>query len=157
MSALYGHTREVRRFNDIQHEIDVCKYLKEHTGTNAFILAPRNRINWSVYSNRLVIVPSFKANKMQFDSKKIFPEMIKRTSIFFEEGSFEKYFKMKITGRDKEATNYFNKFWLTLDKDKILRIKRDYKIDYLIREKEKPVEGLEAFYQNASYIVYRLQ
>ena len=64
---------------------------------------------------------------------------------------------MIIEGKYKEAKEYVKKFWLKLNKTKIDYIKKHYDVDFVIREKYLPISGLEIFFTNKAYFVYRIQ
>ena len=138
--------------------IEVCRYLDEHADINAIVIGPPKGINWSDYSNRMTIVYHLHTYKLAFDSKNMFPELIKRSTILFEKGALEKYSKLRWQGKKSEANNYVNGFWKNLDKLKLYKIKKRYNndIEFVIREKELPLKGLEEVFKNKTYIVYRI-
>ncbi len=154
LSSIYGHSRESGRFKHLFYEYDICKYIEKNTKKDAFILY-YSYFDW-LESKRLAVRMPFNSRLVQYDSSKIFPELVKRSKIMFEEGSFEKYFKLRLQGKRDDAQRYLDSFWKKLSKDKLYEIKKHYPIDYLIREKDKPIENLNIFYQNKKYFVYNL-
>lgn len=156
LSSVYGHSREKGRFDAISEKMDVLVYLEKNTDKSAFIIGPPKGINRYQYLNRLVVNYDLHPGKIQFDSKNIYPAILKRSDIMFEKGSLKKYFTLKMEGNNEEAEKYVAGFWENMDKAKVYRIKKEYDIDYIIREKELPIEGLEVFYENEAYIVYHI-
>ena len=156
LSSIFGHGRTKQRYEFFADELDVCNFFLEKTHANAFVLAPKSPLNWTVYAKRLVLVPSPVANKMQFDPENILEELIARTDVMFEKGFAEKFFVMKMAGKEKEADAYRFGFWTRMDKEKLALIRRHYDIDFIIREKKAPIKGLETVHENNSFFVYRM-
>lgn len=145
-----AHRTDIRIDNPFKHDsspkYDAQLWLKRNTPENALILTPPYEEDFRIFSERATL-GSWKDWTYNCLNRNFAFSMYERLS---DVGG------ISLTSAINNKNDHIRKHYLGLKEDALIRIARKYRIDYVVMEKDNPL-NFRKVYENRQYIIYNFE